>query len=491
MFLHKPEQAISLQLRYALMTASINSRTEVIPSILLLELVRYKEWNFKKGLIYAIQIPNVLQRSKTLRDLAIQILPEPYRTQAFQSVLNSITSIQEDPRADILVSLMPYLPETLLAQAIELVLSISIVNQENVLIDFVDNLPDNLVTESLNVSLSNKFSLNRTKIISALIPRLDKVLLVEIFNKYFVEESLIGYRNFIDDYKILAALVPCLPQDMLPKALDKALSIRIKEKQERDNLEKIVHSGLTWSQIIDFQCAKVLTDLACRLPEAVFEAFETVQSLSTTGSTYSEMRTEYLTTLTPHLPKRLLPQFIKVTLQLRYGSDLVKILQLIVSRLPNTLLSQIIEAIPKIDEIYRSKIVCILAPYLSKLLLSKIYKVACLIEDERYNAEALTALAPYYFKALPKAFLAASAIFGKYANGEDALILLAPHLSETYFSQILDSVEISSSYPAKKKSTKCSVPPKLFSLSLSQRLFFLFCPFFFTATMSTRFLADS
>jgi hypothetical protein len=112
--------SIGLELRYALITASIVSVAARIPLALLVALVDKQLWTPPRALTYASQIPNPDTKAEALASLAPH-LPEPDRHTALSDALTAIRSISNpDSQADALAGLAPHLPPDQLATAFEL-----------------------------------------------------------------------------------------------------------------------------------------------------------------------------------------------------------------------------------------------------------------------------------------------------------------------------------------------------------------------------------
>ncbi len=109
-----------LQIRYALMTASLNSLAGNLPPRFLAACVANEIWPLAQGLAYARQIPVPGQRAVTLSRLA-QHFTEPLKTEIFQEALTAIQQIEEEEnRSKALLELVPVLPGTLLPQTLTL-----------------------------------------------------------------------------------------------------------------------------------------------------------------------------------------------------------------------------------------------------------------------------------------------------------------------------------------------------------------------------------
>ena len=111
----KNHQCLSLQCRYALMLASLNSLSQNIPSKLMSELVKNGIWMPAQGVAYAFQIPETEQRVETFIEL-VPHLPDPLRQEILQKALLIAQSDQCGSGYNIftLTCLARYLPDALI-----------------------------------------------------------------------------------------------------------------------------------------------------------------------------------------------------------------------------------------------------------------------------------------------------------------------------------------------------------------------------------------
>lgn len=96
---------ISLQCRYALITASLNSLAANVPAQLLVALVKNNFWTPEQGLAYALQNPDPNQKVNSLTEL-VNYLPPNLQDLALQKALEAARAIQDEYyRADALSTL--------------------------------------------------------------------------------------------------------------------------------------------------------------------------------------------------------------------------------------------------------------------------------------------------------------------------------------------------------------------------------------------------
>ncbi|MDZ8223550.1 NB-ARC domain-containing protein, partial [Nostoc sp. ChiVER01] len=104
---------ISLQCRYALITASLNSLAANVPVKLLIALVKNNFWTPEQGLAYALQKPNSNQKVNSVTELIAYLSPNLQHL-ALQKALAAARAIQfEDYRVSALSALADKLPELL------------------------------------------------------------------------------------------------------------------------------------------------------------------------------------------------------------------------------------------------------------------------------------------------------------------------------------------------------------------------------------------
>ncbi|MDW8215764.1 MAG: hypothetical protein RMJ55_19615, partial [Roseiflexaceae bacterium] len=107
-----------LEIRCALIEASIRALAGNLPPGLPALLVRYGVWTGRQALTYVRQMPDDEQRAAALTALAPH-LPETERSAVLRDALEAARAIdREDYRAEALGALAPHLPEALLPDAL-------------------------------------------------------------------------------------------------------------------------------------------------------------------------------------------------------------------------------------------------------------------------------------------------------------------------------------------------------------------------------------
>jgi hypothetical protein len=107
-------RAVGLQVRYALVTASVRSLAGNIPNSLLILLLDHGSWAPPQALTYVRQIPNSGQRTEALKHLG-RYLPVPYLDEALVVALEIEDVLA---RTDAAATLAPRLPTESLRKAL-------------------------------------------------------------------------------------------------------------------------------------------------------------------------------------------------------------------------------------------------------------------------------------------------------------------------------------------------------------------------------------
>lgn len=485
-FEQEPEVMFGLQYRYDLMTSCINSLAGNIPSTLLIALVEKGLWTPEQGRVYARLIPNLKQRAVTLKELALRV-SQPYRDQMLGEALKIAQTVYDvSSRSQILITLVPHLPEALLSEAVKLARSIR--NKDHYTLTLAALIPyvPEVLSEVFNAVLG--IGSDSYKVLISLAPYLSESQLYEALN------AIRAYQHQDYIFSVLKALAPHLPEALLPDALNFALAIE-DEHWRASALralapylpKSLLHQALNVVRILrdEVSHAQTLTTLAIYLPEILPEAFNVALALKD-----ESLRTTALTTFVPHLPESLLPEAFNIALALEDKSYRAQALTALVSRLPKALSEALNAAIAIESGFSRTSALLALVPYsdtdllealssalsearntvvasqqeqrhwdrafredgyylskledwvahLPKVLLPEALNIALTFRRESYCASGLVALAPHLSETLlPKALNIALAFQGEYDRTQ-ALTALVPHLSETLLLKVLNSV---------------------------------------------------
>ncbi|MEH2231043.1 MAG: NB-ARC domain-containing protein, partial [Nostoc sp.] len=215
---NRTESTLSLQCRYALITASMNSLAANLPVELLVALVKNKMWTPEQGLAYALQKPELREKVNSLTEL-VTYLPLNLQELALQKALAAARAIQDEysHRADALSALAEKLPD-ILPEALAAARAIQDEYfRANALSALAEKLPD-ILPEALAAARAIQHEYFRAHVLSALAEKLPDIL----------PEALAAARAIQNESSrahALSALAEKLP-DILPEALAAARAIQ-------------------------------------------------------------------------------------------------------------------------------------------------------------------------------------------------------------------------------------------------------------------------
>ncbi|MFN7565965.1 MAG: NB-ARC domain-containing protein [Microcystis sp.] len=367
-FIENPSESIGLQVRYALITTSLNSLAGNIKPELIAALVKQEIWTPAQGLAYVRQNQDDGEQAAGLRKII------PYLTPTLLSEALEIARGIGDEynRAEALTGLAPHLPESLLPKALEIARAIEDESSR------AKGLTPQM-RRDLNQLAQIRNEDDRARALTRLAPHLPEVLPETLEIARAIEDE-------DDRVRALTALAPHLPVSLLPEALKIARGI---EDQ--------------------FFRALALTGLAPRLPEVLPEALEIARAIRD-----ESRRAEALTGLAPYLPENLLREALEIARGIGDEDNRALALTDLAPHLPEILLPEALEVARGIrDESDRATALTWLAPYLPESLLPKALAVARDIWSESSRVEALIGLAPHLPQVLPEALEAARGIGGE------------------------------------------------------------------------------
>ena len=433
-FANNSGQSMGLQVRYALITTSLNSLATNIPPELIAALIKHEIWTPAQGLVYVRQSQDSSKQAEGLEKIT-PYLPPTLLPEALE-IARGIGS--ENYRARVLTGLAPHLPESLLPEALEIAGGIgNESSRAEVLTGLAPHLPE-VLPEALEIARAIGTEYYRASALRGLAPYLPEVLpealefvsandyqssLAERFTRlapHFSENVLpeaLEFARAIEDEDdrawALRGLAPHLPESLLPRALEIARGI----EDEDDRA-----SALRW--------------LAPYLPEMLPEALESVRAIR--NSRDDDANADALRKLVPYLPESLLPQALEITRVFKSESARASALTGLAPHLPESLLPEALEAVRAIgDKDHRAEALTRLAPYLPEIL-SEALEIARSIGSESYRTEVLRKLVPYLpVSLLPEALEAARAIESE-SDRAKALTGLAPHLPESLLPKALE-----------------------------------------------------
>ncbi|MCA2812967.1 MAG: trypsin-like serine protease, partial [Microcystis sp. M090S1] len=471
-FIENPTKSIGLQVRYALITTSLNSLATNIPPELIAALIKHEIWTPAQGLAYVRQNQDDFGRAEGLKAIS------PYLTSTLLPEALEIAKGfgSEHDREWALIGLAPYLPE-ILPEAFAIARAIRDESRRaEALTGLAPHLPESLLFEALAVARAIRDESRRAEALTGLAPHLPESLLYEalavaraIGDEYNRALALTGLAFYVPtvlpealavDRAIwsesgralralaLTGLAPHLPESLLFEAL--AVARRIGDAKALTGLaphlpESLLPEALEVARGIEneYNRALALTGLAPHFPEVLPEALAVVRGIGKDISLVWQLNeyklAEALTGLAPHLPESLLPEALEIARGIGNEHYRARALTELAPHLPESLLSEVLEVARAIgDEYNRAKALTGLAPYLPEVL-PEALEVARRIGSEEYRAEALTGLAPHLPEVLPEVLEIARAI-GDESDRARALTGLAPHLPESLLPAALEIV---------------------------------------------------
>ncbi|MCP4542518.1 MAG: apoptotic protease-activating factor 1 like protein [Chloroflexi bacterium] len=417
-----------LGIRYALVTASINSLAENLPIPLLVKLVQSGVWSPAQGLAYAYQSPDAQQRAEALTKL-VPYLPEGLLGEALGEALAATRAIEnEESRVYALAELVPLLQgdtENLLREALAVVQNvpkkIELYNrssfQAKALVRLAPHLPKDLLKDALAAARTIEDENIQAEALLGLAPYLAEESL---------GETLAAVRN-IPEVKIdeehyyhksspraetLVGLAPHLPERLLGEAL--AMARTIEDEASR---------------------AEALVGLVPRLPEELLgKALVAMRAIENVFS-----RVKVLVSLVSYIPKEVLEEAL-TAIHIDYNENQIEIQAELASLYPEE--EDLDVAMMLAMALYGGYHVVLmeLAPHLSEDLLKEALTAACAIEDEDSRAEALLGLAPHLPEELLEGALATACAIEDETSRADALVSMVPHLPERLLAEALTEV---------------------------------------------------
>ncbi len=463
-FIENPSQSIALQVRYALITTSLNSLATNIPPELIAALIKHEIWTPAQGLVYVRQSQDSSKQAEGLEKIT-PYLPPTLLPEALE-IARGIGS--ENYRAEALIGLAPHLPESLLPEALEVARGIG--NEYPrawALTGLAPYLPESLLPEALEVARGIGDEKDRARALTELAPYLPEVLpealeiargigdekdraraltrLAPHLPESLLPEALAIARGIGNEYpraEALTGLAPYLPESLLPEAL--AIARGIRDESDRAYELTLLAPHLPVSLLpealeiargigSEYYRAWALTRLAPYLPEVLPEALEIARGIG-----YESDRAYELTLLAPHLPVSLLPEALEIARGIGSEYYRARALTGLAPHLPVSLLPEALEVARGIgNESDRAYQLTLLAPHLPVSLLPEALEIARGIGDESDRARALTGLAPYLPEVLPEALEVARGIGNEFFRAE-ALTALAPYLPESLLPEALE-----------------------------------------------------
>jgi hypothetical protein len=449
-----PSGAIALQLRYALITTTLNSLAKNIPVELMAALVKHGLWTPAQGLAYAQQAQKSRKRAEILRALA-RYLPSTL----LEIALKVARDMQdEECRAWALRGLATYLPAALLPEALAIARDIqSYTYHAFALSGLVPYLPE-VIPEALTLARNIQFEDSRALELMRLAPYLPEVIpealtlarniqsdiyrdrvlsgLAQYLPTALLPEALTLARNIQNEHsrvKALSDLAQYLPAALLPEALVIARNIQNESNRVwalstlATYLPEVIPEALAVARGIQEKDSRVeaLSGLATYLPEVIPEALAIARGIQDEDS-----RAKALMGLAVTCLPEVIPEAWAIARNIQNDSSRAWALNGFARYLPAALLPEALAAACDIqNEYFRTFALSGLAQYLPAALLPEAWAVARVIQDENSRAEALRGLATYLPEVIPEALAVARGIQEKDSRVE-ALKGLATYLPE-------------------------------------------------------------
>ncbi len=488
-----PLPALGLEIRCALIEASVHSLAARLPAQLPALLVEDDLWTPAQALAHLRQMPDEEKRANALAALVPMLARKA--PEALPDALQAARSIRDaDDRARALAALAPHLPPDLLAEALQAARSIASDRyRAEALAALAPHLPPELLAEALQAARSIEDATWRAHALAALAPHLPPQeyhqvsyealqtaqnirdaesrnwALIDLVpylrwekRRQVLQAVLQTIRDFQSGFwrlLIIKALSPYLPPHLLPHVL-KAIRDTYDYDEEANNLPRI------------WVLAQLVPKLAeAGFPELALQAVRSEESFwratitaglpsipnkpklselepdATIPNVWRDFyRAQALVALAPRLPTVLLPESLRTARSIRDAYQRAQVLTAIAPRLPKTQRYQALkEALQTAHSIRdadnRAKALAALAPHLPQDLLAEALQTAQSIESDWHRARALAALAPHLAPEQRRQALAETLQAAQSTEDADdrahALATLAPQLPEEQRGQAL------------------------------------------------------
>ncbi len=375
---------ISLEVRYALITASINTLAQNIPHTLLTALVGKGIWTPAEALAYALRVPESKQRAETLMELVPYIPDESLQDDILRRTLAIVEAIEnERERVKVLASLASNLG------------NLGYAEKALVAAKAIGNTMDLAIT------------------LTILAPQLAKLGAIE---KVLATAKLI--KNSQYRTTALIGIIPYLQDQYKSQIAQQALAELQKIKKNRRRVRLLV---------------KLVPHLSGSLKDAALR-----KVLATTERIRNEsIQAEVLLELIPYLPKSLYNEALTLGKGIENNLEKAKVLgkmaiYLLGQEKEETLRSTLITIWNISDEIIRADTLVKLAPILPDKFNELALEVTKSIVDRFAQTKALVGLSPYLKASYNAAVLADALIMIRTIENEvnraEVLVEVIPHL---------------------------------------------------------------
>jgi hypothetical protein len=305
-----PSTVISLQIRYLLLMASLNSVARKLPLPLLQALVSQQTWTPEQGLAYARQMLNLEQQVKSMVELSV-FQPEPRQHSTLTKAMEKAYSVS-DPweKTELLLWLSERLAE--LGQATFALIAAQAIDNENwqakALIKIIPHLPEEMMTQALTAARLIDEAEYQMEVMVELIPHLSPGMQAEV-----LDETVALAEEVLDEELLaesLARLAPHLPQNLFGHILE-------------------IVSDFEWEGPRAEALAEIVPYLPSQLQESVLQ--DIVASIKNIRA--DEQRSQILLKVTPLLPKKLLTKAVAIAWKIKSQKTRAKTLARICTQL--------------------------------------------------------------------------------------------------------------------------------------------------------------
>ncbi|MBP0017972.1 MAG: hypothetical protein J7647_10495 [Cyanobacteria bacterium SBLK] len=407
LFAEDPRRAIALQIRYLLITTSINSLAENIPAGLIAAFVGKGIWTPVQGLRRAERCSGKI---KIPRQCGTAPLPDPPAL---------------SPRGRAWVALLPYLSESLLLQVLE---ASSQWEEESQLIERLSRFNGYPFTMPISRVIEEICQIEEEG------QRLDR--LTSLALEYLPDSLLPPVLEEQQQAELLGALVSYLPTHLLPRVLDAANQLRQPYPRAKafgllvPHFPEMFPQALEMARQLDneYQRAKQLSILAIDRVEILPQALEAIRQLED-----EKRRAELLCLLSGHWqtaiaqsPEATRNQAVSESLQSSFRDILFQTLEIIcqfkdffhcldphaqfkalralAAAYPETVPRALELALQASNQIIQEKISLAIAPHIPKTLLNRALEMSSRMKQYSYlQANFLGLLAVNFGDILPQA----------------------------------------------------------------------------------------
>ncbi|WP_071881431.1 NB-ARC domain-containing protein [Gloeothece verrucosa] len=379
----KEWEGVGLQVRYALITSSLNSLAGNIPPELMAALIEQKKWTPAQGLAYTLQIQDQKKLAEAIAAIA------PYLPSSLLSEAVSVARSIEDEkyRAFTLRKLVAHLAKVSIEEAVSLARSIKDkIDRAIALRELVAHLAKVSIEKAVSVARSIEHEFDRAIALRKLVAHRPEL----------IEEAVSLTRSIENKFYRAIALSELVAHR--PELIEEAISVARSIEDEFDRaiaLRKLVahrpeliEEAISVARSIEdeFDRAIALRGLVAHRPELIEEAISVARSIK--DDIY---RVFALRGLVAHRPK-LIEEAISVARSIESEYFRARALSELVAHRPE-LIEETVSLTRSIkDKSYRARALSELVAHLAKVSIEEAVSLACSIESEYFRARALSEL---------------------------------------------------------------------------------------------------